>query len=94
MMSERNLPHLYWAEAVSTAVYIMNRTPTAAVHDVTPEEKYTGKRQEVSHFKVFGCIAYVHIPNELRTCKTPPEDPPVPGRGGSLGRLHCRSLVA
>ena len=60
------MPHHYWAEVVNTAVYIMNRTPTAAVHDVTPEEKYSGKKPDLSHLKVFGCIAYVHIPDELR----------------------------
>ena len=57
----------YWAEAVNTAVYIMNRAPTAAVHDVTPEEKFTGNKPDLSHMKVFGCIAYVHVPDELRT---------------------------
>ena len=67
LMSEKEMPQYYWAEAVHTAVYIMNRTPTAAVHDVTPEEKFTGLKADVSHFKVFGCIAYVHIPDELRT---------------------------
>ncbi len=30
---------------------------------MTPEEKYNG----LSHLKVFGCIAYVHVPGELRT---------------------------
>ena len=50
-----------------TTIYIMNRTPTAAVHDVTPEEKFIGLKADVSHFKVFGCIAYVHILDELRT---------------------------
>ena len=44
----------------------MNRTPTtAAVHNVTPEEKYSGKKPDLSHLKVFGCIAYVHILDEL-----------------------------
>ena len=67
LMSEKEMPQYYWTEVVHTAVYIMNRTPTAAVHDVTPEEKFTGLKADVSHFKVFGCIAYVHIPDELRT---------------------------
>ena len=44
----------------------MNKTPIAAVHDVTPEEKYTGRKPDLSHLKVFGCIAYVHVPDELR----------------------------
>ncbi|MCO5559842.1 hypothetical protein L7F22_013446 [Adiantum nelumboides] len=67
LMSEKNVPHCYWAEAVSTAVYIMNRTPTAAVHNVTPEEKFFGKKPDLGHLKVFGCIAYVHVSDELRT---------------------------
>ena len=50
-----------------TIVYIMNRTPTMAIHDITSEQCFTGTKLDVSHFKVFGCIAYVHVPNELRT---------------------------
>ncbi|MCO5578521.1 hypothetical protein L7F22_032364 [Adiantum nelumboides] len=45
----------------------MNRTPTATIHDMTLEETFTGKKPNVSHFKVFGCIAYMHVPDELRT---------------------------
>ena len=67
LMSEKNVPHTYWAEAISTAVYIMNRTPTTVAHDVTPEEKFTGVKLDLSHLKVFGCIAYVHVPDELHT---------------------------
>lgn len=58
--------HSYWVEAISTAVYIINKTPTASIHDVTPEEKFTGKKPDLSHLKVFGCIAYVHVSDELR----------------------------
>ncbi|MCO5559469.1 hypothetical protein L7F22_013069 [Adiantum nelumboides] len=44
----------------------MNKTPIIAVHDMTPKEKFTGKKPNVKHFKVFECIAYVHVPYELR----------------------------
>ena len=67
LMIEKNMPHFYWAEAINIAVYIMNRTPTATVHNVTPEEKYTGTKPNLSHMKVFGCIAYVHVLDEMRT---------------------------
>jgi hypothetical protein len=67
MLNEKNLPNYFWAEAVATTVYIMNRTPTAAVHGMTPEEKFTSKKSDVFHFKVFGCIAYVHVPDEKRS---------------------------
>jgi transposase InsO family protein len=56
MLNEKNLPNYFWAEAVAIAVYIMNRTPTAAIHGMTPEEKFTGKKPDVSHLRVFGCL--------------------------------------
>jgi hypothetical protein len=67
MLNEKNLPNYFWAEVVTTAVYIMNRTPTAAVHGMTPEEKFTSKKPDVSHLRVFGCITYVHVPDEKRS---------------------------
>ncbi|MCO5570558.1 hypothetical protein L7F22_024282 [Adiantum nelumboides] len=54
LMSEKNMSPCYWVEAASTAVYTMNKTPTAAEHDMTLKEKFTGKKLDVSHFKVFG----------------------------------------
>jgi hypothetical protein len=34
---------------------------------MTPKEKFTSKRPDVSHLRVFGCIAYVHVPDEKRS---------------------------
>jgi len=31
---------------------------------MTPKEKFTGKKPNVSHLRMFGYIAYVHVPNE------------------------------
>ena len=36
--------------------------PTARVHDVTPHEKYYGKKPDHSHVRILGSNAYVHIP--------------------------------
>ena len=59
LMTKRNLPHAYWAKAINIVAYIMNRTPIVAIHNVMVKEKYTGKKPNLSHMKVFGCIAYV-----------------------------------
>jgi transposase InsO family protein len=67
MLNEKNFPNYFWAEAVATVVYIMNRTPTVVVHGITPEQKFTGKTPDVSHFRMFGRIAYVHVPDEKRS---------------------------
>jgi hypothetical protein len=45
----------------------MNRTPIIAIHGMTLKEKFTGKKPNVSHLKVFGCITYMHVPDEKRS---------------------------
>ena len=67
MLNEKDLLDFYWAEAVATVVYIMNRTPTVAIHGMTSQERYTGRKPDISYLKIFGCIAYVHVPDELRS---------------------------
>lgn len=34
------------------------------VHDMTLEEAFTRVMPDMSHLKVFGCVYYVHIPDE------------------------------
>ncbi len=63
----RRIRQIFWAETIVTIVYIMNQTPTTIVHGMTFEEKFTGKKLDVSHLKVFGCIAYVHVLDEERS---------------------------
>jgi hypothetical protein len=67
MLNEKNLPNYFWVEVVATVVYIMNRTPTSIVHGMTLEEKFISKKPNVSHLIMFGCITYVHVPNEKRS---------------------------
>ncbi len=59
-------PKELWAEAVGCAVYTLNRVVGRTVA-VTPYESWFGKRPNVSHFKIFGCSAFVHIPQVSRT---------------------------
>lgn len=54
-----------WAEAVSCAVYTLNRASSRTVA-VTPFEGWYGVKPDVSHLKIFGCSAYVHIPQVNR----------------------------
>ena len=66
MLIDARLPHKFWAEALSTAVYLRNRSPTKAVEDKTPYEAWSGDRPNVKHLRVFGCIAYAHVPKDER----------------------------
>jgi len=67
MLSEKKIPKSFWAEAVNWSIYVLNRCPTNVVKDMTPEEVWTGMKPSVEHFRVFGCVAHVHIPNARRT---------------------------
>ncbi|MCO5596893.1 hypothetical protein L7F22_050964 [Adiantum nelumboides] len=66
MLAHASLPRSYRAEACNTTVYVQNRSPTHALQDMTPFQAYYGRKPTVSHFRVFGCSAFVHIPKEKR----------------------------
>ena len=66
MLSDANLPKKFWAEALSTAVHLRNRSPTKAVQGETPFEALTNERPDVSHLKVFGCLCYSHVTKDER----------------------------
>ena len=66
MLVDANLPHKFWVEALSTAVYLKNRSPTKAVKDMTPFEAWKNTKPKVGHLCVFGCDAFAHIPKDER----------------------------
>ena len=63
MLEEKSMPKFYWAEVVRTAVYIQNRIG----ENVSPDELYFRRKPNLRHLRVFGSIAYVHVPNEKRS---------------------------
>ncbi|KAH9292781.1 hypothetical protein KI387_042034, partial [Taxus chinensis] len=66
MLSTAKLEDQFWAEAVQTAVYLLNRAPTKILQNRTPEEVWTGRKPSIHHLRVFGCTAYMHVPDEKR----------------------------
>ena len=66
MLKAKHFPNEYWAEVVSCEAYILNRCPTKSVMNRVPEEAWIGTKQFVTHMRVFGCVAYAHVPNQLR----------------------------
>lgn len=67
MLSGVGLRQEFLAEAVDTACYLVNMSPSSVLEDKTPQEIWTGKNPSLSHLRVFGCDAYVHVPKEKRT---------------------------
>lgn len=57
----------FWPEAARWTMYLLNKCHTLAVKNKTSEEAWSGHKPSVAHFKVFGCIGHVHIPDAMRT---------------------------
>jgi hypothetical protein len=74
MIIDSGLPESFWPLAVCHSAYILNRTPTAAVKDMTPIEAFVREvfpedenpTPNVSHLRVWGCDTFVLIPKEKR----------------------------
>ena len=71
MIHDQDLPMHLWDETTRPYVYMHNRLSHSSLEFKTPREMYTGKKPEVSHLKIFGCLLYVHIPKEKRTKMDP-----------------------
>jgi hypothetical protein len=67
MLSGVRLGQEFWAEAVGTACYLINISPSSTLGDKTPQEAWTGNEPSLTHLKVFGCDAYVHVPKENKS---------------------------
>lgn len=65
MLHDMKLPSSLWGFAVDTANYTRNRSPTSH-GDKTPHELFVGTKPNVSHMKVFGCRAFVHLDKSKR----------------------------
>jgi hypothetical protein len=62
-----NLPIQFWDHAVRYATMIYNRLPTNTLYGyMSPYEARHKTTPDVSRFKIFGCLAFVHIPKEKR----------------------------
>ena len=61
MLSVSGLPKTFWAEAVKTACYLINRCPSSAIQFKTPQEVWSGKPPKYDNLKIFGCVAYAHV---------------------------------
>eukprot|EP00253_Pinus_taeda_P032618 PITA_32618 len=67
MRLHAGLPLQFWADAVDTAIYLINRGPSSSLDGGIPEEAWIGKKVNYSFLKTFSYEAFVHIKKENRT---------------------------
>ena len=66
MLHHPGYPLELWGEAVLAACYLSNRLPSRALDGKTPFEAWFGYKPDVTHLRRWGCVAYAHIPDQLR----------------------------
>jgi transposase InsO family protein len=59
MLKDNGMPNFLWGEAVTTAVYLLNRSFTRSVDGKTPYKAWHGRMPNVEHLRVFGCVVHV-----------------------------------
>ncbi|KAK4411889.1 Retrovirus-related Pol polyprotein from transposon TNT 1-94 [Sesamum angolense] len=60
MLISSGLPKSFWGEALVTAAYLINRSPSVPLNGKIPESVWTGHTVDISSLRVFGCSAFVH----------------------------------
>ncbi|TPX53567.1 DNA-directed DNA polymerase [Powellomyces hirtus] len=62
LLLQAGLPYKFWGEALMTAAYLRNRSPTRALHNKAPPwQIWTGTRPNIQHLHIFCCTAYASL---------------------------------
>lgn len=65
LLTDAQMNKSFWGEAVRTAAYLTNRSPTDTVQR-TPFENWTSKKPDLSRLQIFGCNAYTRNLTHLK----------------------------
>ena len=66
LLIESCVPSHFWCEALSIAVYLLNRLPSLTLNDDSPYFRLFGHAPNYSNLHIFGCICFVHLPTHER----------------------------
>ena len=66
MLIDARMPDGHWGAAFTHANYLRNVSVVPASTSVTPHQSYHKSVPDLSHLRVFGCDAYVHVPAQKR----------------------------
>lgn len=66
-LHEKHLPREIWAEAMQCACDVVNRLPSWPGKEASPFELVYDDKPDVSLFRVFGSLCYVHVLKDNRT---------------------------
>ena len=87
MMKAKGMPARFWGEAVTTTVFILNRSPTKAPMGKMPFEAWYGHKPSVSFLQTFDIIGHVRKAKPVLTKLEDRSTPMV-----LLGYAECNTL--
>lgn len=67
MLSSTKLSMSFWAEALSMAYYLVNRSLSYNLKCYVPQHVWSGRKINYSHLRVFGYKAFMYVLKEQRT---------------------------
>ena len=73
MQHEACIPVSWWEFTITHATHVYNHTSLQCHNWCTPYEMLHKQQPDIVHLQVFGCAAYVHIPEDVRTNKMAPK---------------------
>ncbi|KAL4360543.1 hypothetical protein GQ457_04G020760 [Hibiscus cannabinus] len=72
LLAQASLPFQFWAYAVSSAAYLINRLPSQVLDGISPYEKLHGIKPDYCFLRVFGCSSqhkgYICMAEDGRVC--------------------------
>ena len=69
MLYQANMLKSFWAEAITTAAYLLNRLPSDAIDNGIPYELWHGRAlttRDLHSIKPFGCMVEANVPKKRR----------------------------
>lgn len=90
-LKEMKLPSNLWGEAIRHTVYVLNRLPTYSLSEKTPYEAWKGSKPDLTHLRIFGCVAYMKVPSN-QVIKLDDRSRKVIYLGREPGTKGCRLL--
>ena len=66
LLLQSSVPSKFWVEALSTAVYLINRLPSQQLNFDSPYYRLFGVHPDYGNLHTFGCVCFVHLPPHER----------------------------